>query len=68
MQKNSKRMIFLICLQFSVINGLYANAIWKPKQVICWEKAVFWRGYTGNPSNQLWQVAALPAFASDAFR
>ena len=41
MQKDSKCIIFLICLQFSVINILYTNAILKPKQVICLEKLSF---------------------------
>ena len=38
MQKDSKCMIFLVCLHFSVINSLYSNVILKPKQVICLEK------------------------------
>ena len=41
MQKHSKCIIFLICLQFSIINILYANTILKPKQVICLEKLSF---------------------------
>jgi hypothetical protein len=41
MQKHSKYIIFLICLQFSVINILYTNAILSPKQVICLEKLSF---------------------------
>ena len=41
MQKHSKCIIFLICLQFSIINILYANTDLKPKQVICLEKLSF---------------------------
>ena len=41
MQKHSKCIIFLIFLQFSIINTLYANTILKPKQVICLEKLSF---------------------------
>jgi hypothetical protein len=41
MQKHSKCIIFRICLQFSIINILYANTILKPKQVICLEKLSF---------------------------
>ena len=41
MQKDSKCIIFLIFLQFSIINILYADAILKPQQVICLEKLSF---------------------------
>jgi hypothetical protein len=62
MQKHSKCIIFLICLQFSVINILYANAILKPKQVICLEKlsfgvyilAIFPTGYGESLIYQRW--------------
>ena len=41
MQKHSKCITFLICLQFSIINILYLNTILKPKQVIWLEKLSF---------------------------
>ena len=41
MQKDSKCIIFLICLQFSIIKNLYSNVILKPKQDICLEKLSF---------------------------
>ena len=41
MQKHSKCIIFLICLQFSIINILYANTLLKPKQVIFLEMMSF---------------------------
>jgi hypothetical protein len=68
MQKDSKCIIFLICLQFSIIKILYSNVILKPKQVICLEKLSFGVYImaifpTGNMA-----IADLPAFAFDAFR
>ena len=38
MEKDSKCMIFLVCLHFSIISSLYSNVILKPRQVICLEK------------------------------
>ena len=83
MQKHSKCITFLICLQFSIINILYLNTILKPKQVI-WQprtqdlscylvgKAVVWRPlafiYWQFFQPVIWRVADLPAFAFDAFR
>ena len=52
MQKHSKCITFLICLQFSIINILYLNTILKPKQVIWLEKLSFGVLYTGNFSNR----------------
>ena len=75
MQKHSKCITFLICLQFSIINILYLNTILKPKQVIWLEKlsfGVLWRVYTGNFSNRLYgesliyQLLPLMLFAKRA--
>ena len=75
MQKHSKCITFLICLQFSIINILYLNTILKPKQVIWLEKlsfGVLWRPlafiYWQFFQPVIWRVADLPAFAFDAFR
>ena len=64
MQKHSKCIIFPICLQFSIINILYAN-----KQVICLEKLsfgvyIYWQFF----QLVIWRVADLPDFAFDIFR
>jgi hypothetical protein len=61
--QNYKCIIFLICLQFSVINILYANAILKQKQVICLENMsfgvyIYWQFF----QPVIWRVADLPAF------
>ena len=68
MQKHSKCIIFLICLQFSIINILYANTILKPKRVICLEKLSFGVYILAIFQSVIWRVADLPAFAFDAFR
>ena len=38
MLPNTKCGIFLLCLQFAILNSLYSEVILKPKQVICLEK------------------------------
>jgi hypothetical protein len=71
-QKHSKCIIFLICLQFSIINLLYANTILKPKQVICLEKlsfgvyilAIFPTGNRGE--SPIYQLLPLMLFAKRA--
>jgi hypothetical protein len=70
MQKHSKCIIFLFCLQISIINILYANTILKPMQAgYLLGKVVLWRVYNAWQFFQpvIWRVADLPAFAFDAF-
>ena len=53
MQKHSKCITFLICLQFSIINILYLIKHYFEAQAgYLVGKAVLWRVYTGNFSNR----------------
>jgi hypothetical protein len=67
-KKHSKCIIFLICLQFSIINILYANTIWSPSRLFarksCRLACICWQFF----QPVIWRVADLPAFAFDAFR
>ncbi|XP_028411860.1 uncharacterized protein LOC114534597 [Dendronephthya gigantea] len=71
MRKDSNCMFFFICLQFSVLNSLYSNAILKPKQVICLEKLFLGVDIlailpTGYGKSLIYQLLPLMLFAKRA--